>query len=77
MIKLLCCFTDGKKQMPRIYFNLDGKKYSMVFAEEGNDKFVVVSSESGITKKIIYEGYSIRKKVTVRDFLSTVKELFA
>lgn len=63
--------------MPRIYFNLDGKKYSMVFAEEGNDKFVVVSSESGITKKIIYEGYSIRKKVTVRDFLSTVKELFA
>ena len=63
--------------MPRIYFNLDGKKYSMVFAEEGSGKFDVVTSESGITKKIIYEGYHIEKKVTVRGFLNTVKELFA
>lgn len=63
--------------MPRIYFNLDGKKYSMVFTEEGSNKFAVVTAESGITKKIIYEGYHIEKKVTVRDFLNTVKELFA
>lgn len=63
--------------MPRIYFNLEGKKYSMVFAEEGSNKFAVVTSESGITKKIIYEGYHIEKKVTVMDFLNTIKELFA
>lgn len=63
--------------MPRIYFNLEGKKYSMVFTEEDGNKFAVVTSESGITKKIIYEGYHIEKKVTVKDFLNTVKELFA
>ena len=62
--------------MPRIYFNLDGKKYSMVFAEEGSNKFAIVTSKYGITKKIIYEGYHIEKKVTMRDFLNTVKELF-
>lgn len=63
--------------MPRIFFNYKGRKYSMVFTQEGNSKIAVVTAESGITKKIIYEGYHIEKKVTVRDFLNTVKELFA
>ena len=58
--------------MPRIFFNCKGRKYSMIFTQEGNNKFVVVTSDKGNTKRIIYEG-----KCKVIDFLNYAVELFA
>lgn len=61
-----------KRKMPRIFFNYKGSKYSMIFTQEGNNKFAVVTSYKGNTKRIIYEG-----KLKVIDFLNSVHELFA
>ena len=61
--------------MPRIFFNYKGSKYSMIFTQEGNNKFAVVTSDKGNTKRIIYEGYC-EGKLKVIDFLNSVHELF-
>ena len=58
--------------MYRIFFNCKGRKYYMVFTQEGNNKFAVVTSDRGNTKRIIYEG-----KCRAVDFLNSVDELFA
>lgn len=63
--------------MTRIFFNCKGRKYSMVFTQEGNNKFAVVTSDKGNTKKIIYEGYHCEGKCKAVDFLNSVDELFA
>ena len=63
--------------MPRVCFNYKGRKYSMIFAQEGNNKFAVVTSDRGNTKRIIYEGYQCKGKCRVVDFLNSVDELFA
>ena len=62
--------------MPRIFFNYKGSKYSMIFTQEGNNKFAVVTSDKGNTKRIIYEGYR-EGKLKVIDFLNSVHELFS
>ena len=48
----------------------------MVFTREGNNKFAVVTSDRGNTKRIIYEGYR-EGKLKVIDFLNSVHELFS
>ena len=63
--------------MPRIFFNCKGRKYSMIFTQEGNNKFAVVTSDKGDTKRILYEGYHCEDKCTVVDFFNSVAELFA
>jgi hypothetical protein len=53
----------------------------MIFTQEGNNKFAVVTSDKGNTKRIIYEGYhcedKCKDKCKVVDFLNSVDELFA
>ena len=66
-----------KRKMPRIFFNYKGRKYSMIFAQEGNNKFAVVTSDKGDTKRIICEGYHCEGKCKVVDFFNSVAELFA
>ena len=56
--------------MPSIFCSYKGRKYSMIFTQEGNNKFAVVTSDKD-TKRIIYEG-----KCKVIDFLNSVDELF-
>ena len=60
------------KMDSRIFFNYKSRKYSMIFTQEGNNKFAVVTSDKGDTKRIIYEG-----KCKVVDFFNSVAELFA
>ena len=49
----------------------------MVFTQEGNNKFAVVTSDKGNTKRIVYEGCHCEGKCRVVDFLDSVDELFA
>lgn len=63
--------------MPGIFFNYKGRKYSVIFTQEGNDKLAVVTSDRGNTKRIIYEGCHCRSKCKVTDFLNFIDELFA
>ena len=63
--------------MPRICFNCKGRKYHMVFTREGNNKFAVVTSDRGNTKRIIYESCHCNVKCKAVDFLNSVDELFA
>ena len=63
--------------MYRIFFNYKGRKYSMVFTQEGNNKFAVVTSDRGNTKRIIYEGCHCKGKCKAIDFFNSVDELFA
>ena len=63
--------------MPKIHFSCKGRKYYMVFTQEGNNKFAVVTSDRGNTKRIIYEGYHCEGKCKLMDFLDSVDELFA
>ena len=68
---------QGERKMPRICFNCKGRKYYMVFTREGSNKFAVVTSDRGNTKRIIYEGCHCNGKCRAVDFLSSVDELFA
>ena len=65
------------KMDSRIFFNYKGRKYSMIFTQEGNNKFAVVTSDKGDTKRIIYAGYHCGGKLKVIDFFNSVAELFA
>ena len=58
------------KMDSRIFFNYKGRKYSMIFTQEGNNKFAVVTSDKGDTK-------SCEGKCKVVDFFNSVAELFA
>lgn len=55
----------------RIFFTCNGRKYSMVFTQEDNNKFALVTSDKGNTKRITYDS-----KRKVIDFFNSVNELF-